>query len=86
MFADDAEKRLYEAWQGAHGAFVKSFAEANLSESLASLASLSGPIAAFFEAVMVMADDEAIRRNRLALLSLIAEDVKTFADYSKLAG
>ncbi|MFD0672057.1 glycine--tRNA ligase subunit beta [Cohnella sp. GCM10027633] len=86
LFADAAEKRLYEAWQGAHGAFVKAFAEANLAEALSSLSSLSGPIAAFFEAVMVMAEDEALRRNRLALLSLIADDVKAFADFSKLAG
>lgn len=86
LFADAAETKLYEAWQAAHGGFVKAFAEANLAEALASLSSLSGPIAAFFEAVMVMAEDEALRRNRLALLSLIAEDVKSFADFSKLAG
>ncbi|MFC5532138.1 glycine--tRNA ligase subunit beta [Cohnella yongneupensis] len=86
LFADAAETKLYEAWQGAHGNFVKAFAEANLAEALSALSSLSGPIAAFFEAVMVMAEDEAIRRNRLALLSLIAEDVKAFADFAKLAG
>lgn len=86
LFADAAETKLYEAWQGAHGGFVKAFAAANLAEALVSLSSLSGPIAAFFEAVMVMAEDEAVRRNRLALLSLIAEDVTAFADFSKLAG
>lgn len=86
LFADDAEKKLYEAWQGAHGEFVQAFAEANLAEALAALSSLSAPITAFFEAVMVMAEDEAVRRNRLALLSLIADDVTTFADFSKLAG
>jgi len=86
LFADDAEKKLYEAWQGAHGGFIQAFAEANLAEALAALSSLSAPIAAFFEAVMVMAEDEAVRRNRLALLSLIADDVRTFADFSKLAG
>lgn len=86
LFADAAETKLYEAWQGAHGGFVKAFAEANLAEALAALSSLSAPIAAFFEAVMVMSEDEAVRRNRLALLSLIADDVKAFADFSKLAG
>lgn len=86
LFADAAETKLYEAWQTAHGGFVKASAEANLAEALASLSALSSPIAAFFEAVMVMAEDEALRRNRLALLSLIAEDVQSFADFSKLAG
>ncbi len=86
LFDDAAEKKLYEAWQGAHGGFVKAFAEADLAQALAALSSLSATIAAFFEAVMVMAEDEAVRRNRLALLSLIADDVRTFADFSKLAG
>lgn len=86
LFAEPAEGALYEAWQHAHGDFVKAVAEARLADALAALAGLSGPVAAFFEAVMVMAEDEALRRNRLALLTLIADDVKSFADFSKLAG
>ncbi|GJM83550.1 hypothetical protein HMSSN139_60460 [Paenibacillus sp. HMSSN-139] len=38
----------------------------------------------FFEAVMVMAEDDAIRTNRLALLAAIDEDLKAFADFGKL--
>jgi glycyl-tRNA synthetase beta chain len=86
LFADAAETRLYEAWQQAHGAFIKAYNEAHMDDALAALSSLSDPVAALFEAVMVMAEDEAVRRNRLALLGLVADDVKTFADFSKLAG
>ncbi|KIL34617.1 glycine-tRNA synthetase subunit beta [Cohnella kolymensis] len=86
LFADAAETRLYEAWQQAHGKFVKQYNEVRMEDALAALSALSEPVAAFFEAVMVMAEDEAVRRNRLALLGLIADDVKTFADFSKLAG
>ncbi|MEK0313021.1 glycine--tRNA ligase subunit beta [Cohnella sp. 56] len=86
LFADPAEGALYEAWMKAHGTIVTATAEAKLTEALSALSELSGPIAAFFEAVMVMADDEAIRRNRLALLGLIADDVRGFADFAKLAG
>ncbi|CAI6019028.1 glycine--tRNA ligase subunit beta [Cohnella sp. JJ-181] len=86
LFADPAEGALYEAWIAAHGKILTATAEARLSEALAALSELSGPIASFFEAVMVMADDEAIRRNRLALLGLIADDVRGFADFAKLAG
>ncbi|MDI4646608.1 glycine--tRNA ligase subunit beta [Cohnella hashimotonis] len=86
LFADPAEGALYEAWMNAHGKILTATAEARLSEALAALSALSEPIAAFFEAVMVMADDEAIRRNRLALLGLIADDVRGFADFAKLAG
>ncbi|SFB35393.1 glycyl-tRNA synthetase beta chain [Cohnella sp. OV330] len=86
LFADPAEGALYEAWMNAHGKILTATAEARLSEALSALSALSGPIAAFFEAVMVMAEDEAIRRNRLALLGLIADDVRGFADFAKLAG
>ncbi|BBI34720.1 glycine--tRNA ligase subunit beta [Cohnella abietis] len=86
LFADDAENQLYVAWQNAHGEFLNASAQADMTAVLAALSSLSGPVAAFFEAVMVMADDEAIKRNRLAVLTLIADDVKQFADFSKLSG
>ncbi|WP_239617407.1 glycine--tRNA ligase subunit beta [Cohnella mopanensis] len=86
LFADAAEGELYEAWQQAHGRFLAASAQANMEEALSALSSLSGPVAAFFGAVMVMAEDEALRRNRLAILALVADDVKHFADFSKLAG
>ncbi|MCC3372809.1 glycine--tRNA ligase subunit beta [Cohnella sp. REN36] len=86
LFQDPSEGALYEAWQHAHGALTKAGAEAKMAEALEALASLSGPVTAFFEAVMVMAEDEAIRRNRLSLLATIADDVKGFADFAKLNG
>lgn len=86
LFADPAEERLYQAWQTANGAFVKAFAEADLYAALGALAELSEPVADYFVAVMVMAEDEALRRNRLALLSLIAADIRQFADFGKLVG
>jgi glycyl-tRNA synthetase beta chain len=86
LFADPAEGILFEAWQAAHGEIVKANVQADLAEALSALSSLSVPITAFFEAVMVMAEDETLRRNRLAILALIADDVKQFADFAKLTG
>lgn len=86
LFAESAETELYEAWQKANGDFVNAYAGANMPEALSTISSLSGPVARFFEAVMVMADDEALKRNRLAILALVADDVKLFADFAKLAG
>ena len=40
----------------------------------------------FFESVMVMADDEAIRENRLALLQRVAQLADGIVDLSKLEG
>ncbi|MFC5403013.1 glycine--tRNA ligase subunit beta [Cohnella soli] len=86
LFADPAEIALYEAWQKAHGEIVGSAAKADMAGALTSLSSLRESVTAFFEAVMVMAEDEALRRNRLAILALVADDVKLFADFSKLTG
>lgn len=86
LFTDAAEGILFEAWQKAHGEFVNTYAQASMVNALSALSSLSGPVANFFEAVMVMADDEALRRNRLAILALLADDIKLFADFAKLTG
>ncbi|MBB6636240.1 glycine--tRNA ligase subunit beta [Cohnella thailandensis] len=86
LFENAAEGALYEAWQKAHGEYVLACAEANLADGLGALAAMTGPISSFFEAVMVMAEDEAIRNNRLSLLALIADDVRSFADFSKWVG
>jgi glycyl-tRNA synthetase beta chain len=48
------------------------------------LASLRGPVDAFFEKVMVMAEDADLRRNRLALLLRISQTFLLMADFSKI--
>jgi glycyl-tRNA synthetase beta chain len=54
--------------------------------ALASLAELRGPVDAFFERVLVMDPDAAVRRNRLALLNRLGGLFADFADFGKLAG
>jgi glycyl-tRNA synthetase beta chain len=53
--------------------------------ALVEIASLRDAVDAFFDGVMVMADDMAVRRNRLALLGHIAALFGGFADFSKLS-
>ena len=50
------------------------------------LASLAGPLGAFFDRVLVMSDDAGLRRNRLALLAGIRETLLGVADLSLLPG
>ena len=50
------------------------------------LASLRGPIDEFFDAVMIMDSDEALRNNRLKLLNRFVTVFKDVADFGKLAG
>ncbi len=50
------------------------------------LAALRGPIDAFFDAVLVMDPDEALRTNRLRLLNRFVALFERFADFGKLEG
>jgi len=62
------------------------FEQAAYSAVLDSFAGLRGPIDAFFEAVMVMDPDEALKTNRLRLLNRFVAQFSRFADFSVLAG
>jgi len=53
---------------------------------MAELASLRGPVDAFFTAVMVNDDDAAVRTNRLHLLARLRDTMHLGADFSKVAG
>ncbi len=63
------ERALAEALYAAAADVQPLLAERNYSQALVRLAELGGSVDAFFDAVMVMADDQALRRNRLALLN-----------------
>ncbi|MFK7793119.1 MAG: DALR anticodon-binding domain-containing protein, partial [Devosiaceae bacterium] len=54
--------------------------------AMQALATLRAPIDAFFEKVLVNADDEAVRANRLALLTAVRNAVHAVADLSKIEG
>ncbi len=83
-FAEDAEKGLYEAYQSAQSALAGEQRLAKVIEVIGQ--TLVTPINTFFDNVMVMADDEAIKENRLALLQKIRDLTKGFADFSHLQG
>lgn len=61
------------------------FAANDYTGTLAALASLRGAVDDFFDNVMVMADDEALRNNRIALLSQLRQLFLQVADISLLA-
>jgi glycyl-tRNA synthetase beta chain len=84
LFAEASEQALFTAWQEAHAAYLLQLDAGNEKAALQTLAGLKAPINAFFDAVMVMAEDMDVRSNRLGMLALIADDVKKLADFSKL--
>ncbi|GGN96713.1 glycine--tRNA ligase subunit beta [Saccharibacillus kuerlensis] len=90
LFEDEAERELYEAWTTLHErqkTRTSADEEGRKNAAEAELTALSGlrqPITTFFDRVMVMAEDENVRANRLALLAAIDADLKRFADFGKL--
>ncbi|MBW7460657.1 glycine--tRNA ligase subunit beta, partial [Paenibacillus sepulcri] len=84
LFADEAEGELYAAWQAVSESIVECINNDDAAGAIAKLAGLKEPITAYFDRVMVMAEDEAVRANRLALLALIADGAGTVADLSRL--
>ena len=61
------------------------FAEGDYTASLQTLAVLRAPVDAFFDQVMVNADDPALKANRLGLLATLHEAMNRVADLSRLA-
>src|SRR5271155_2723400 len=69
LFENDAEKELYRAVRDAAGKVQAEKHAGRYQEALEAIAGLRKSIDRFFEEVMVMAEDEAVRNNRLTLLS-----------------
>jgi glycyl-tRNA synthetase beta chain len=85
LLQEPAEKALHDALAAMRGTTVAKFAAGDYQGALAACAALRGPVDAFFEAVMVNADDAALRKNRLALLAELHGLMNTIADLSRLA-
>jgi glycyl-tRNA synthetase beta chain len=85
LYAEAAERALAEALAAVAPGADAAFARGDHTASLQALAALKGPVDAFFDAVMVNADDPALRRNRLALLAALHAAMNRVADLSKLA-
>lgn len=82
---EPAEAALFDALGRVAPQADEAFARADYTASLQALAALKAPVDAFFDAVMVNADDPALRRNRLALLGTLHAAMNRVADLSRLA-
>jgi glycyl-tRNA synthetase len=83
-FTEPVEKDLYLAYERARASLSPASSMASVIETLRE--ELVDPINAFFDGVLVMAEDESIRHNRLALLQAIRSLTQNYADFSKLQG
>jgi glycyl-tRNA synthetase beta chain len=85
LYVEPAETALAAALQAAAPVADAAFARGDYAASLQALAVLKAPVDAFFDAVMVNADEPALRRNRLALLKALHDAMNRVADLSRLA-
>ena len=84
LLQEDAEKALSEILEALERKLSPLFSEGDYESALFELASLQAPVDAFFDNVMVMADDLAVKNNRLALLNRLRNLFLQVADVSVL--
>lgn len=84
LLQEDAEKALAEEVEVMTEALEPAFATGDYQQALSKLAALREPVDAFFDNVMVMADDEALKQNRLTLLNNLRNLFLQIADISLL--
>lgn len=77
LFENEQEKALYAAVEDLH-------LTEDLEENLNQLFALSAPINDFFDNTMVMAEDEAVRRNRLAILARLVDKAGRLAQFNQI--
>jgi len=85
LLKEAAEVALHDALVEVVPAADAAFVTGDYSESLLALAALRAPVDAFFDGVMVNADDPALRANRLGLLAKLHTAMNQVADLSKLS-
>jgi glycyl-tRNA synthetase beta chain len=84
VLKEDAEKGLFAAYSEIMGRVTEKAAKLDFRGALADIASLRKPVDAFFDTVMVMDKDAAVKNNRLALLAGITGLFSQIADFSRL--
>lgn len=84
MFQHPAESELSSTIDGLRQNMKERMKVGNYGQALDSLVALKPAIDAFFEAVMVNADDVAVRSNRLSLLKEVDDIFMSFADFSQI--
>lgn len=84
LLQDDAEKQLYESITEAAPDFKQCIQERDYTKLLTQLATLQPAIDIFFDEVLVMAKEPALRSNRLALLNQIGRNIYAIADLTKI--
>ncbi len=85
LFEHDSEKILHEFFVEVKSRVGECLTKGDVETAFSEIASLRGHVDRFFDDVLVMAEDAALRQNRLALLGGISGLFERLADFSKLS-
>ncbi|HZC68862.1 MAG TPA: glycine--tRNA ligase subunit beta [Nitrospirales bacterium] len=85
LLKEEVEKSLYTATCADEDVVPGLIKDGKYKDALEALVALKAPIDAFFTGVMVMVEDETLRRNRLALLVRVRNLFRQYADFSKVS-
>ncbi|PYT99269.1 MAG: glycine--tRNA ligase subunit beta [Acidobacteria bacterium] len=86
LFESAAERELHSASQAAASKVQSLKRGGKYQEALEVIASLRPVVDKFFDGVMVMAEKDEVRKNRLALLAELLGEFTTIADFSEIGG
>jgi glycyl-tRNA synthetase beta chain len=84
LFDSDAERELFSTGRAVALKVQTEKRAGHYEQALERIAGLRKSIDRFFDEVMVMAEDDAVRKNRLALLAELLREFTTVADFSEL--
>lgn len=84
LFTEEAEKNLYAALEKATEEVTAVYKAYAYGDALLALKTLTAPVNAFLDSVMVMVDDEGVRNNRISLLTGVLAIYGRWGDFSKL--
>ena len=85
LLQEDAERALFAATQALRPTVQAALAQHDFQAALTALAAVKPQVDAFFDNVMVMADDAAVKQNRLNLLNELSQLMNAVADISLLS-
>jgi len=85
LFEGEAERELAAAFEVVAASAGALITAKNYLAALTEIAGLRGPVDTFFDQVMVMAEDEKVKTNRLALLTGIARLFGDIADFARIS-
>ncbi|HEY3489637.1 MAG TPA: glycine--tRNA ligase subunit beta [Candidatus Deferrimicrobiaceae bacterium] len=85
LFEHEEERVLFSAVESVSSRVREAAAEGRYGDALGQMASLQSVVAAFFEKVLVMAKEDQVKNNRLALLKNMSGLFSSVADFSKVA-